>query len=230
MDDPADKEHPIELIYPFDVEWPITQYFGENPEMYARFGLSGHNGIDFGCPTGTLVKSPVDGVVQRVGNDPTGYGIHLRILGKNKKLLIILGHLQECHVQVGQKVKAGEYVGLSDNTGFSTGSHLHFEVRPDKVRAFDPLPYFVARSAVDPGEPAQLPPAETGVSEQVKVCVPVLNARSQPDISGRILGHFTRGDILGVCERTNDADGNRWAKVEVWICEKYGGTPLVESA
>jgi murein DD-endopeptidase MepM/ murein hydrolase activator NlpD len=218
----------IQLLYPFDEEWPVTQYFGENPELYARFGLAGHNGIDFGCPSGTRVKSPVAGVVQKMGDDPAGYGIHLRILGEDKKLLVILGHLQECLVQVGQKVQAGEVVALSDNTGFSTGPHLHLEIRPDRVHAVDPLPHFVAREAGEQSPLSQPAQGETGTSARVKVSVPVLNARSQPDITGRIVGHFSQGDVLDVCERTQDAGGNRWAKVEVWIAEEYDGMRLVE--
>jgi murein DD-endopeptidase MepM/ murein hydrolase activator NlpD len=221
---------PIQLLYPFDTEWPITQVFGENPEPYARFGLPGHNGVDFGCPTGTRVKSPIAGVVQRVGDDPSGYGTHLRILGEDKKLLVILGHLQESLVQNGQQVQAGEVVALSDNTGFSTGPHLHFEIRPDKVHAVDPLPHFVARE-VGGQSPAPPPPGgEATAGGQVKVSVPVLNARSQPDITGRIIGHFSQGDTLAVCARTTDAAGNHWVKVEVWIAEEFEGMRLVEPA
>ena len=219
----------IRLLYPFDQEWPVTQYFGENPEVYARFGLSGHNGIDFGCPGGTRVKSPVSGVVQKVGDDPAGYGLHLRILGEDRKLLVILGHLQESLVQTGQKVQAGEVVALSDSTGFSTGPHLHFEIRPDRVHAVDPLPYFAAREAGVQDPTQQPPPAETGMSARVKVSVPVLNARSQPDITGRIVGHFSQGDVLDVRERVHDASGNCWVKADVWIAEEYDGMRLVES-
>lgn len=45
---------------------PITQAFGENPVVYARFGLAGHNGVDFGVLVGTTVHAAADGEVVRV--------------------------------------------------------------------------------------------------------------------------------------------------------------------
>jgi hypothetical protein len=97
-----------------------------------------------------------------------------------------------------------------------------------KMHAVDPLPHFVARE-VGGQSPAPPPPGgETAAGEQVKVSVPVLNTRSQPDITGRIIGHFSQGDTLTVCDRTTDAAGNHWAKVEVWIAEEFEGMRLVE--
>lgn len=47
----------IKLIVP--VNGPITQLFGENPEIYKKWGFPGHNGIDYGIPNGTLVGAAV---------------------------------------------------------------------------------------------------------------------------------------------------------------------------
>lgn len=61
--------------------YPVTQWYGEHPENYERFGLPGHEGIDFGTPVGTPVLCSADGVVVTCrtvpGNHP--YGKFIRV-------------------------------------------------------------------------------------------------------------------------------------------------------
>lgn len=109
-------------------DYPITQYFGGNAAAYAQFGLKGHNGVDWGMPTGTLLISGADGVIMETGSDPTGYGNYLKIL--HDGFLTIYAHLKELRVKRGDRVVTGQLVGISDNTGNSTGPHLHFGVAP----------------------------------------------------------------------------------------------------
>lgn len=109
-------------------ELGYSQLFGENPDWYKPFGMKGHNGIDIPTPTGTKLLSCINGTVTETLNDAKGYGIYVKI--ENEYCGVLYAHLKEFSLKVGDKVKAGDFVGLSGNTGNSTGSHLHFGVFP----------------------------------------------------------------------------------------------------
>lgn len=109
---------------PFSQDWVLTQGFGQNPDAYKQFGLLGHDGLDYGLPTGTEVLAPHDGTIIEATNDPTGYGNYLKI--ENSKEGSVLAHLADFTVNVGDTVTAGQLVAHSDNTGNSTGPHLHW--------------------------------------------------------------------------------------------------------
>lgn len=109
---------------PFDGNWILTQGFGENPASYSRFGMNGHNGLDYGTPTGTPILAPHGGTVVETTSDPTGYGLYIKI--ENSKEGSVLAHLKSYSVKVGDVVKEGQQVAISDNTGNSTGPHLHW--------------------------------------------------------------------------------------------------------
>lgn len=112
------------MIRPFSGTFPVTQEWGVNPTDYARFGLKGHNGVDYGLPTGTFVLAPHSGKVIEAAFDETGYGLYVKI--ENEKEGSILGHFQSSDVNAGDTVSEGQRVGISDNTGYSTGPHLHW--------------------------------------------------------------------------------------------------------
>jgi len=116
----------IRLSDIFIGEFPITQYFGKNPEMYAKYGYKGHNGVDWRTPLGTQILAGHDGEVVRVEDDKSGYGIHVRLWNKEGKYATIYAHFQKAVVIVGEKLVAGQLLGLADSTGYSTGHHLHF--------------------------------------------------------------------------------------------------------
>jgi septal ring factor EnvC (AmiA/AmiB activator) len=109
---------------PFDGDYRISQTFGANPAMYAKFGYKGHNGMDWAMPNGTRILAPHSGKIIEARNDANGYGNYVKI--ENSKEGSVLGHLQSFSVKVGQEVKEGELIGLSNNTGYSTGPHLHW--------------------------------------------------------------------------------------------------------
>lgn len=91
-------------------------------------GISFHPGMDFTADIGTEVFSTGEGVVEKSMNDPYGYGSHIIINhGYNYKTLY--AHLSSIDVRPGQKVKRGQKIGRVGNTGYSTGPHLHYEVR-----------------------------------------------------------------------------------------------------
>ena len=109
---------------PFDGEFTLTQYFGVNKENYTRFGLQGHNGLDYGLPTNTPILAPHSGKVIEATLDPQGYGLYIKI--ENDKEGSVLAHQKELRVGVGDIVAEGQLIGYSDNSGNSTGPHLHW--------------------------------------------------------------------------------------------------------
>jgi murein DD-endopeptidase MepM/ murein hydrolase activator NlpD len=99
---------------------------------------AGHVALDFGVPVGTDVRATMDGKVVHAGWNDEGYG-KLVIL-QNGPYRVYFAHLSKIPVKVGQIVKAGEVIGLSGNTGNSTGPHLHYEVRKNGV-PINPAPF-----------------------------------------------------------------------------------------
>ena len=86
-----------------------------------------HFGQDFSCPLGTEVYATGAGVVAFAGNLNDGFGIKV-IVDHGYGYRTIYGHLSEVKVRRGQKVVRGDMVGLSGNTGISTGPHLHYQI------------------------------------------------------------------------------------------------------
>jgi hypothetical protein len=110
-------------------DYSITQQFGARPDVYsARYGLKGHNGIDIGCPSLTLILSAADGFVSEIGVDKAGYGNYLKIV--HDGYLTLYAHLNDIVVKKGDHVSAGQLIAHSNNTGFSDAPHLHFGVAP----------------------------------------------------------------------------------------------------
>jgi uncharacterized protein YgiM (DUF1202 family) len=139
------------LCWPVD-DHTITQYFGENPEMYAAFNQAGHEGLDFVAPVGANVYACADGEVFAVQqpSDGNAYGLHVRIRhwADNREYHTIYAHLSKASVSVGQIVKAGDLVGLAGETGHTYGPHLHLTLKligaltPGyPIGVVDPLPY-----------------------------------------------------------------------------------------
>src|SRR5450830_1645431 len=89
------------------------------------------NGIDMGCPMSTTLRAPADGVVAYEGRF-SGYG-NMLMLQSSQHMTLVFGHLKSFIAKKGQSVKRGQVIALTDNTGWSTGPHLHFEVRIDST-------------------------------------------------------------------------------------------------
>lgn len=101
-----------------------------------------HNGVDYGAPSGTPVRSVGDGLVDFAGWQ-NGYGNVVHVKHGNEKTTVY-AHLSKLEVRKGQRVEQGQRVGLVGATGWATGPHLHFEFRVNG-RFEDPLK--VARTA-----------------------------------------------------------------------------------
>lgn len=123
----------------------VSQWFGSNPAWYKRFGLAGHNGVDYACPVGSDVLAMDDAVIVKVANDPQGYGLFVKTEGELTE--ITYGHLSETLVKAGDVVLRGKVLGQSGNTGNSTGPHLHVTLKikgmrnPAYLGAVDPVPF-----------------------------------------------------------------------------------------
>jgi len=96
-------------------------------------GIHGNNGVDLAAPTGTPILAAADGrvIVSRAGGYNGGYGSYLVISHPNGTQTLY-AHLSQNSVFVGQSVAQGQIIGAVGNTGKSTGSHLHFEIRGAK--------------------------------------------------------------------------------------------------
>lgn len=121
----------LKLYFPFQFgeTYKISQVFGVNPQIYKRFGLKAHNGIDWATPYKTSICAIANGTVIDVGNEGwrTGYGRYIKI--QHEGYQSTYGHLKLYFVQKGDQVKQNNKIGLADNTGFSTGHHLHLTIK-----------------------------------------------------------------------------------------------------
>ncbi|NBT55943.1 MAG: M23 family metallopeptidase, partial [Betaproteobacteria bacterium] len=86
-----------------------------------------HNGVDYGAPAGTPVRSVADGVVETAGRQ-NGYGNVVQLQHGAGKTTIY-AHLTKIDVRQGQRIEQGQRIGTVGSTGWATGPHLHFEFR-----------------------------------------------------------------------------------------------------
>lgn len=121
-----------------DSSAPISSPFG--PRTHPVTGVqSDHNGIDIAVPTGTKVFSGKDGVVVELfdGFAPdagTGNGNFVRINYADGTQGVYL-HLESVGINLSDQVQQGQYIGTSNNTGTSSGPHLHYSIWKDKDHA-----------------------------------------------------------------------------------------------
>lgn len=99
-----------------------------------------HYGIDFSIKTGTPIYATGNGVVKLVQTSFGGYGKQIEI-NHGYGYCTKYAHLSKFIVKQGQKVKRGELIGLSGNTGKSTSPHLHYEVIKDGIKV-NPVNFF----------------------------------------------------------------------------------------
>jgi hypothetical protein len=132
------------LPCPSDSFW-ISQTWGENPDIYARWGYGGHNGIDLAYPVGTPVHAVAEGTVTVVGWDQNGYGAWIEIAHDFGRTRYAHGTPQSAQVQVGEDVAAGQHIMDGDTSGYSTGPHLHFEIRVSDSLATYGVEYYATR-------------------------------------------------------------------------------------
>lgn len=143
-------------------------------KLYPLLGMhKGHTGLDLDASDGTILRAPHDGIVKELSLEPER-GLGVGIITEDKRDFGEYGvhhvktrqwHGKKILVALGQKVKCGDPVMLADNTGKSSGSHNHFELKPVEYDlmgyhfnvfqdngwygAIDPLPFFNGLYAED---------------------------------------------------------------------------------
>lgn len=128
----SETNGPIKLIHP--VKGRISAKYGNRGGAHSG---SPHLGIDYAVSVGTPVLAAAEGTVKSTGGvakntygskGTRSYGLHV-IIDHGGGYSTVYAHLSSIAVSAGQTVKQGQPVGNSGNTGYSTGPHLHFELR-----------------------------------------------------------------------------------------------------
>ena len=148
--DPSARPRDVEYLLPLrQSRFRIDQGYGgsfSHQDPQNRFA------VDFAAETGTPVLAAREGVVMQVESDFDRAGLNLEKYGGRANFVRILhddgamslyAHLKTegALVRVGQRVRAGQQIGLSGNTGFTTGPHLHFAVQVNRGMRLESLPF-----------------------------------------------------------------------------------------
>jgi murein DD-endopeptidase MepM/ murein hydrolase activator NlpD len=123
---------------PFDN--PIKSAFRYTSGYGMRWGRM-HKGTDFAARYGTPIYATADGVVTHAGW-LSGYGRLVKIK-HDHGIETRYAHQAKIRVKVGQRVSRGDHIGDMGNSGRSTGTHLHYEVRVNG-RAVNPMTFIKA--------------------------------------------------------------------------------------
>lgn len=180
----------MKFLYEPTKPYIVTQFFGENKVCYKRTisgieysykrtedrcpmgfesmysQMRGHNGADSIAKSGTPVYAMQKGTVIEVSTE-TERGLGVGILSQIKGAVVTeyykhrYWHFKGLNVKIGDKVKTGQLIGWADNTGYSTGDHLHIELKlTDKegrtvhtdngyFGGIDPLPHMYPKFALN---------------------------------------------------------------------------------
>jgi murein DD-endopeptidase MepM/ murein hydrolase activator NlpD len=105
----------------------------------------GHKGVDFKAPVGTPIKAPFDGRVVRRNWATRRNGRCIELEADDMKVRALFLHLADVHVRAGQRVRRGDQLGTSGNTGHSTAPHLHYQLERADGRILDPFRFHPTR-------------------------------------------------------------------------------------
>lgn len=109
-----------------------------------------HAGIDILLAKGSSVFATGDGVVKETGQN-SGLGNYVKIHHPATGYMTVYGHLSQVPKEIrrGKKVKRGDVIGLSGNSGLSTAPHLHYEVREANRKPINPIYFFLPSMTPD---------------------------------------------------------------------------------
>lgn len=188
---------------------------------------SSHTGLDLVGIDSKEIHSTVNGIVdyadwENVNNKKQGFGLYVRIKDNKTGYEYYFGHLSEIKVKVGQAVKITDVIGMEGSTGYSTGSHCHYEIRkkpgvayrgtvnvssvsgiPNKLGTYDDG-YRPNKTTVQ----TQPKPVQTNPTKTIANCK-MLNLRTSASYGNNVykaVNAGTRVEYLGI--------QNGWAKVK----------------
>jgi murein DD-endopeptidase MepM/ murein hydrolase activator NlpD len=127
-------------------QFVLTSPFGNRISPFTR-AADFHKGLDLSAPTGTQIYATADGVVTFAGRYPIRQSVawwrfgNVVTIKHADRFITIYGHCDTVSVQTGQVVRQGEVIATVGSTGWSTNSHLHYEVRSDLEQpgTFEPV-------------------------------------------------------------------------------------------
>lgn len=122
-------------------QWPV------DGRIISSFGSKGggkvNDGLNIGIPRGTPIRASADGVVAYSGDEIAVFG-GLILINHGSGWVTAYGHADKLNVKRGQKVKAGEVIGLAGESGYVQEPQLHFEIRKDR-KPVDPVNHLPKR-------------------------------------------------------------------------------------
>ena len=234
----------ITLNQPVKSPAVITNGFGDTTIDYSRFGLKGHNGVDYAGNLGDPIFAMADGRVEKIAYDPKGYGNYIVL--RHDGFRTLYAHLKRAMVYRGDLISAEKQVAEMGYSGFvdppdERGTHLHVGLifdDADKNNGYG--------GYVDPIEYIRVPdngngnsnygnrsfdndtiPSIPGYLRIVSKVAP--NARRTP--GGEVLFQVKAGAEVLATGRTHAAAGLLWRELlfPIWIAERdWDGTRILE--
>lgn len=196
------------MIRPVDA--PVGQGFGENPTkhnpspLFGNYQPDGHAGQDYPVPVGTPIRAVTSGVVKHVGYYSGTYADNPYWIAPNfagfcyvidhGSFIGIYAHGKDYGAQVftGSRVTEGQVIGISGNTGGSTGPHLHFEILPDRYNL-----YGKCYGRIDPETLFNGTITAQGATTEEDFMGGFIDARQAEDIAARaaelVIAHLDKG-------------------------------------
>lgn len=135
----------MKVFRPVAAQYRISSPYGSRKDPVTGVEGTFHYGIDFAVPVGTPVVAALTGSIVKSGwqDDKDhkagfGYRVWQKVYGQNA--YIVYAHLSKIAVSLGDSITAGTRIGLSGNTGKSSGPHLHLEVRQGEISGTKGIP------------------------------------------------------------------------------------------
>ncbi|MBA8777250.1 phage tail tape measure protein [Staphylococcus schleiferi subsp. coagulans] len=197
----------------------INYHYGHTAAYTAETGRPFHEGVDFPFVYQT-VRTPMGGRLTRMPFMAGGYGNYVKIT--SGAIDMLFAHLKNFSKSPpsGSTVKPGDVVGLTGNTGFSTGPHLHFEMRRNG-RHFDPEPYLRrakknGRLSVGGGKSGNYP-SGSGAAYASRVI-----SQAQRILGGRYKSNWVHQQMMRLVKRESNYQPDA---VNNWDINAQRGTP-----
>jgi hypothetical protein len=223
----------IELTKPFHGNYDMTLDFGKiyDPVLAEKLKKDFHRGMDWMTPENTCIFASAPGMVVRAETGTglnEGYGKFVKVNHGNG-YSTLYAHLSKISVAVNTEVSTETIIGLSGDTGNSTGPHLHFELKTGDTPV-DPNPFF--RQEVIKTYIPELPSIDE-LPERWGRCLYTVNYRNEPSTQGDDLGDKIAGDTFAVLEVIYE-NGNIWFKIgkgpdgNIYIAGQHNNKTYVE--